>query len=59
MREPDNRMILRLPVIEIIAPAEIMMPPAMPRKRVPASASGFLDRANSGSVPMQTTWTRM
>jgi len=40
-REPDNIRIFRLPVMEIIAPAEIIVPPSTPRKRTPASANGF------------------
>ena len=45
----------RLPATEIIAPAEIIAAPAVPMNLWPASASGLVDFANSGSVPMHTT----
>jgi len=58
-REPDNKRMFKFPVIEITAPAEMIAPPAVPKKCVPASANGFCDCANPGNVPTQTTCTRM
>jgi len=58
-RELDSRRMFRFPVIEMTAPAEMIAPPAVPRKCAPASARGFVDWANPGSVPTQTICTSM
>ena len=46
-------------MIETITPAEMIAPPAAPQKRLLASASGLVELASSGSVPMQTICINM
>ena len=57
-RGPTSMITFKLPRVEITAPAVMMIPPIGPRKRLPASASGLLESASPGRVPIATSWTR-
>ena len=54
-RDPASKITFKLPAIETNAPAEMITPPAEPKKFIAASASGRFDAPSSGSVPMHTT----
>ena len=41
-RDPDRTSMFKFPVMEIIAPAEMIEPPTVPRKCDAASASGLV-----------------
>ncbi|MBV6433201.1 MAG: hypothetical protein IANPNBLG_03378 [Bryobacteraceae bacterium] len=54
-REAESTTMFRFPAIDNAAPSEMIPAPQVPRNRLAASASGRLEAANSGSVPMHTT----
>src|SRR5258708_5348411 len=58
MREPTKIEEVLVPVVDRIAPMVNSTPPAGPRKREAADASGVALVANSGKGPIATTWIR-